>query len=129
MRSRVVLSVALLTLALCGGAARGQEPSPSPSEQQALDCATNLKYLGMALEMWATDHDNKYPDRLSVLVPDYLLRMPECPAAGADTYSATYRTLDPPRLYAFHCEGHHHGQAGLAEDRPCYDGEKGLTVK
>lgn len=124
MPVRLVLSVVLL-FTLCGTAVHGE---PDPYQQQAIDCATNLKHLGMALEMWAVDHDGKYPERLADVTPEYLLQMPTCPSARTDTYSHGYSTLPAPRFYQFYCEGLHHGQAGLGENRPFYDGEKGVQT-
>ena len=53
-------------------------------------CKSNLKNIGIALEMYSTDHSGKYPGSLSALVPEYLKQIPVCGAAGYSTYRACF---------------------------------------
>jgi hypothetical protein len=106
------------------GAARGQG--------QLTACKSNLKNIGTALEMYSTDYSGKYPKEMSLLTPNYLINIPDCPAAGQDTYSDTLQTgPDAPGnepgfedYYAFYCQGHHHPQT--QENFPKYNGIVGL---
>ena len=43
----------------------------------------DLKNLGTALEMWASDHTKAYPARIDQLAPDYLLQIPVDPFSRA----------------------------------------------
>jgi len=56
-------------------------------------CKTNLKNIGTSLEMHASNNSGRYPVSLSMLVGNELRAIPTCPAAGTDTYSASYDSL------------------------------------
>lgn len=86
-------------------------------------CSSNLKNIATALEMYATDHQGRYPAKLSELAPAYLKSIPECPAAGSDSYSATYKHSDKPYTFTVACQGDHHGQGA---DLPSYSSETGI---
>lgn len=88
-----------------------------PRGGESLDlksCKGNLRNLRVALEMWAQDHGRHYPERLAE-VKTYM-QVPTCPAAGRDTYSASYRVSG--RGYTLFCKGHHHRADGLGRDQP-----------
>lgn len=86
-------------------------------------CKSNLKNLAIALEMWATDHDGKYPDKIEALSPDYLIRIPTCPASTGAPY--TFKEMDQPTGYELECTGDH-SAAGYAPGYPAIDGLHGL---
>ena len=88
---------------------------------QTTACSSNLKNIGTALEMWSTDNSGKYPPDLKPLVPGHLEAVPTCPAAGSDTYSASYKTVGAG--FSLACSGNHHG----GENLPSYSSEEGLT--
>ncbi len=88
-------------------------------------CKSNQKNIATGLEMWAVDHEGKYPTSLAELTPDYLKMVPHCPVSDTDTYSSTYQTLAEPKNYEFHCTGDHSG-AGVAPGLPGYNGVDGL---
>ncbi len=96
------------------------------SQGQLTACKSNMKNIGTALEMWATDYLGQYPQDLEVLAPDYLRMIPDCPAAGFDTYSSGYSVSQNRDRFQFYCDGFHHQAAGLAPDRPSYDSQTGL---
>lgn len=89
-------------------------------------CQSNLKNIGTALEMWSTDHAETYPESLARLTPDYLIRIPTCPAADRDTYGGAYRRT--AKGYAVLCAGSSHAAAGVAANLPAYDSERGLKA-
>ncbi len=114
-----------------GGAFLYIPMTESRAAGQLTACKSNMKNIATGLEMWSSDHAGHYPDSLSSLVPDYLKAIPECPAAGADTYSQTYRKYRPDDQayegYEFYCQGYHHdGVPGLAADYPRYNSYDGL---
>ena len=101
-------------------------PAWARSQGQLTACKSNLKNIGTACEMWATDHQGRYPDRLEVLVPDYLRSIPECPRAGLDTYSQTYRISRGGLFYGVCCGGGFHGNVKLKPNHPSYNSVLGL---
>jgi prepilin-type N-terminal cleavage/methylation domain-containing protein len=88
-------------------------------------CQSNLRNMATALEIYNTD-TGAYPDQLSKIVPERMRRIPECPAAGIDTYSAGYEYSADPTAYTIHCSGNHHAITGLGAGEPYYSGESGL---
>jgi hypothetical protein len=95
-------------------------------------CKSNLKNLGTALEMYSCDYDGHYPPTMTLLTPNYLRIIPECPSAGKDTYSTSYQTRISPdygHSYATDCQGHNHKDAGLPADYPQYNSVQGLIER
>src|ERR1700712_1744623 len=61
------------------------------AQGQLTSCESNEKNEGTAFEMYSTDNSGHYPKtNMGLLTPNYLKVIPTCPAAGSDTYSATY---------------------------------------
>lgn len=81
-------------------------------------CRLNLRLLGKALDRYAQAHQGVYPSNLSELNPEFIRRFPDCPHAGADTYSAGYERGVDSHHYRLACHGHHHADAGLPADEP-----------
>jgi len=54
------------------------------AEARETACETNLREIGMACTVYATDHDGRFPERLSELYPHYLpdLKAFGCPVVG-----------------------------------------------
>lgn len=111
------------------------------AQGQCTACKSNLKNLATACEMYSTDYNARYPKSLDLLTKNskygpYLMSIPTCPAAGADTYSATWTVTAPRRNdkgkvvgrdpYNFYCKGHIHKDAGLGPNLPSYHDEGGL---
>lgn len=94
------------------------------SQGQMVACKSNLKNIGTALEMYSTDWSGRYPETAAMLTPNYLKTIPDCPAAGKDTYSETLKVTASPDTYSFHCAGHHHSM--LQADHPKYNSQEGL---
>lgn len=95
-------------------------------------CQANLREIGTALEIWAVDHQGRYPSGTGDLVPIYLQTIPTCPAAGHDTYSASLESSGrkgPPDRYAICCQGQYHAAAGVPANRPAYTSDKGLIER
>lgn len=81
-------------------------------------CRANLRLLGKALDRYAQEHGQHYPDRLADLAPKYVRLFPECPHAGADTYSLGYARSADGLHYTLACHGDHHHDDGLGSDEP-----------
>ncbi len=99
----------------------------------ASNCKSNLKNLGAAMEVYAADWSGHYPPLgKTQLAPNYLKTLPECPAAGTDTYqvelgpSATYNTGAREDYYLFYCEGEHHLPVSVPANYPQYSAIVGL---
>lgn len=95
---------------------------------QLAKCKANLRRIAVALEMYA-DRYGKYPDSLKDLIPEFMDKLPECPAAGKETYSKSYSTGPNNVTYRMYCIGHHHKEAGLERDFPLYTSKGGLREK
>lgn len=114
--------------------ARVAQPLTGTPDSRARACQVALKQIATRLEMYATDHNGHYPARLTELVPTYLDKMPECPTAGKDTYSAGYTVgraaphndQDWEDFYHVACAGHYHEEAGLGPDMPACNARLGL---
>lgn len=89
-------------------------------------CSSNLKNIATALEMYACDSQGHYPTRLSQLTPNYLKTVPTCPAAGADSYSATYQRALKPDGFRLHCGGENH--TPWPANTPAYTSGQGLVT-
>ena len=100
--------------------------------EQMLGCRSNLKNIGTALDMYAKDHSGAFPEKLEPLIPDYLVKRPVCPSAGESTYQLAVGPEAPRNeskeaaYYYVACAGHHHGNAGLPQDRPAYTSIEGV---
>lgn len=57
--------------------------------RQSEICIHNVGLISMAVMNYNEDHKQP-PAHLRQLVPRYLAKIPECPVAGADTYSSSY---------------------------------------
>lgn len=116
------------------------------SQGQLTACKSNEKNIATALEMYASDFGGLYPANLAILTNKnpkfaYLRTIPTCPAAGKDTYSATYKMSAAKRdpktgkalsgvdRFTFHCSGHHHKAADGPANKPAYDSETGLMER
>jgi hypothetical protein len=92
------------------------------------NCKSNLKNIGVALEMYATDSQGRFPTRLGQLTPNYLRVIPNCPAGEKDTYSAAY--VSSGAAFTLFCQGHHHQKAGVNKpDYPRFSSRAGLQER
>jgi hypothetical protein len=97
-------------------------------------CGANLKSLGLALEVYATKHEGRYPHTLEELVPKPLARLPLCPAAGEMSYKLQTGPDVPTNenrfvdYYLLRCDGGHHQAAGVVGEVPAYDAQLGLLL-
>ena len=71
-------------------------------------CKINLKNLGTALEMYASDHQSRYPSRLEQITPEYLRKLPKCPSSGQETYSSSYQVSADSADFSLRCSNKNH---------------------
>lgn len=91
-------------------------------------CQTNCRNMSDALDKYDKDN-NKYPNTLDDLTPDYISEIPTCPATGMDTYSKSYNVSKDRKIYTFFCKGKNHGNTlGLPANYPQYDSVMGLQA-
>lgn len=134
--------VLALTLSFLAGATVLAQPDgflKARAQGQLTACKSNEKNIATALEMYASDFGGVYPQSLSRLINknpkfDYLRYIPTCPAAGKDTYSATYKMTSASSSkagdnFTFHCAGHNHKEAGGNPNKPAYDSRSGLIER
>jgi type IV pilus assembly protein PilA len=105
------------------------------AQGQLTACKSNCKNIATALEMYSSDNGGRYPTTASLdqslTAGNYLKLIPTCPAAGSNTYSATYAVTQTPDAFSYNCAGNNHGKAytGFNADSsnyPQYDAEQGL---
>ena len=85
---KITLLGLLIVLGMLGLLAALIVPSFLRSQAQGRwsACAKGgLHNIAVALEMYASDHDGRYPNELSQLTPDYLVEIPVCPENEAGT--------------------------------------------
>ena len=93
---------------------------------QTTACESNCKNIAAALEMYSTDDAGHYPHSMNQLLgADYLKTIPTCPAAGNDTYSASYEVATEPNAFSFSCTGNHHV---MGEGKPLWNSLTGLVA-
>lgn len=103
--------------------------------QPGVSCKGNLKNIGTALEMYASDWGGNYPDGLWRLTPNYLRSIPACPDAGYVTYRADFgpdAKLNPDRYedyYYVECCGENHKSVSVTGNYPAYNGIQGLIER
>lgn len=106
------------------------------AQGQLTACKSNCKNLATALEMYASDYGGRYPSSgttgMNLLTSgNYLKTVPTCPAAGSNTYQATFSSTQTPDSFSFYCAGNNHGKAysgfaANAQNYPQYSAEQGL---
>lgn len=105
------------------------------AQGQLTACKSNLKNMGTAMEMYSTDWSGKYPTDRNQLTPNYLKTIPECPAAGTDTYNMTsgtgavYNTQSYQDYYFISCSGNNHLPVSVPANYPQYNGIVGLIER
>ncbi|MGV8124174.1 MAG: hypothetical protein AB2L14_30885 [Candidatus Xenobiia bacterium LiM19] len=75
-------------------------------------CEKNLDTIGGALEKYTADHQGHYPKRLSELTPQYLTKIPSCPAGGLYCY------INLDNNWLIECTGNVHAEAGAKGRHP-----------
>lgn len=91
-------------------------------------CKSNLSKIGTALEKYSFDHNGEYPASLDALVPKYVEAVPDCPAAGAQTYRAKFGPSAPKnshgskQYYYIECAGANHTRAAVKAGLPAFNG-------
>jgi serine/threonine protein kinase, bacterial len=137
--------------------AQSRQPDPTPdavpmlprnSARTLASCVSNLKNLGVTLEMYTTDNIY-YPPSLSYLTPNYIRSIPTCPVAEVIPYhyvplksngtglsgitpGSEPRMSDPCALgtgYILYCSGNVHRKDGIKPGFPQYSSVKGIIVK
>lgn len=105
------------------------------AQGQLTACKSNLKNIGTAMEMYSTDWAGKYPPGgLTALEPNYLKTIPECPAAGSNTYVMQLGSTAPGNTgyqdyYYVECAGANHTAVDVTGNYPAYNGIVGLIER
>ncbi len=103
------------------------------AQGQLTSCKSNLKNIGTALEMYATDNLGRYPGGSAagakLTTADggqqaYLKTIPSCPSAGNVTYM--YTVSSNPDVYTLYCGGTNHTAAGCQKNFPAFSASCGL---
>ncbi len=100
------------------------------SSGQYTQCQSNCKNMGTALELYAKDHKGNFPEKLEMLVPDYLRAIPTCASSRTNKdYIFSYRCSPNHDAYTFYCAGHNHKWVGVGKNYPQYNSREGLIAK
>jgi len=89
-------------------------------------CVSHLKNIGIAMEMFSSDHNGHYPKCLAEITPRYLKTLPTCPDGRKMSYS--YVSIDSPDIYTVWCNGNYHIRT-CSINMPEYDSLEGLREK
>lgn len=125
----------LLSITLVLGAILGPNWIRARARGQLTACKSNLKNIGTALEMYSTDWSGKYPTSTSLLTPNYLKTIPECPGAGENSYRASFGPSAPYNpegyedYYFVECTGENHNAVSVSGNFPAYNGIQGLIER
>lgn len=105
-------------------AAPQMAPGPSRPEWNLQGCGANLRQVGAAAEVYASEHGGLYPPTLQHLVPTYLRDVPTCPEAGLDTYA--WQVSPDGRSYTAWCSGTWHEPTWCPLDHPRMSSREGF---
>lgn len=101
------------------------------AQGQLTSCKSNLKNIGTACEMYATDNLGRYPENPEVDLTTaaggqqaYLRAIPRCPSAGKSTYM--YACSTNPDVYTLYCGEENHKAAGCNANFPAFSASCGL---
>lgn len=98
-------------------------------------CTKNLKDLSTGLEMYSTDFSGRYPSTLSLLTPNYLKTIPQCPNVQGQSYTYLSGIEAPGNdskfedYYYLECTGKNHTGMEIPEDYPRIDSIRGFRRK
>ena len=101
------------------------------AQGQLTACKSNVKNLATSLEMYSTDNSGHYPSSagFSLITPNYLKIIPQCPSAQSATYSSQYTANTVPDAYSAGCGGTYHTAAGVnSPNYPEYSSYMGLVL-
>ena len=87
-------------------------------------CAENLRNVATAVIAYQSENAERYPPNLGVCTPHYINRIPTCPAAQVDTYSASYRLSSDLAVFTIFCQGSYHDSD--IPNIPWYSSDRGL---
>ncbi|MCL5035781.1 MAG: zinc-ribbon domain-containing protein [Chloroflexi bacterium] len=94
---------------------------------QMTACESNMKNIGTACEMYATDNVGRYPPSLQYLTPDYLQALPRCISTDLE-YG--YESAIEPDAYTIWCSGASaHTAVGVNTGFPQYSSHQGLMTQ
>lgn len=99
------------------------------AQGQVTACKSNLKNIGTACEMYATDNSGRYETTSTQLTPNYLKIIPTCASIGTDTYTAGFTSASNPDAYTVVCSGSNHGGVNDSANNPQYTSTQGLLEK
>lgn len=116
------LFFAIFGLAFCLTVYSGVMRRINERNQRRLEaCEANIQAISLAI-VKAVRSERRMPASLQDLAPEYLETIPECDAAGRDTYSPSFPTefqmMRSDRNHLVECEGDHHPKP--REDSPIF---------
>jgi len=100
----------------------------SRARAQYTACASNVKNIGTACEMYSKDNNGRYPQNTTQLTAGgFIKALPTCPSVGFSTYANGYGAASNPDVYTLVCAGTNHSGADIAANYPQYTARSGLV--
>jgi hypothetical protein len=119
MRKFEILGVLIIVSLFCGPAQRVQL---EVQMGQLRECKANQMEICTAIQNYTQGHSGRCPTSLNALIPDYLPRLPSCPAAYGDSYSS-YRVISNDS-FLLCCQGQNHIYVGVPADHPAHNRQR-----
>ncbi|NDD27648.1 MAG: type II secretion system protein [Proteobacteria bacterium] len=118
----------LVVLCIVGLLASILLPSFARSRAMSLytACKGNLKNIGTAFAVYASDNNGAYPNSASLVCPRYIAVFPTCPGLGGPNYRVT--TAYTPDAYTVVCLGNQHQLVGVPAQYPQFLSTGGLVA-
>ncbi|MFP4497028.1 MAG: hypothetical protein ACLFQV_02355, partial [Vulcanimicrobiota bacterium] len=87
---------------------------------QLNECQNAMYSISVSLRKYSRDHDGKFPKSLQWLIPDYIRKIPENPAALKDTFSPGYEVSDDQLTYTIQTKGNYFEALGIEKNFPIF---------
>jgi hypothetical protein len=91
-------------------------------------CLDNIKRLSIRLDDYKR-RNGRYPENLDKIVPEFFKKIPACPEAQQNTYSAGYQVNSDGTVFTLYCSGNWHKAAKIPPNFPAYRSLEGVVRK
>lgn len=91
-------------------------------------CGENVKNIGTAAMLYATDNGGRFATDIHQMTPNYLKSLPTCPSVGYTTYVNGWISASNPDAFTVVCAGSNHTieSPGAQGNYPEYNSAQGL---
>jgi len=89
-------------------------------KNQLRNCRIALDTLALALNRLYRDNNGEYPDSLQWLIPKYIDKIPDNPAAMEDTFTKGYEVSADREAFTIYAGGTYYRSIGIEDNFPLY---------